>query len=204
MSFRGEAERILSVVRGLAVIAICLAGCREPLVQEERIEPRPAAVPVARELRPGEIATGEITGAEPVVYRVELGAGDFLHATLDQQGVDALAALVDSRGRDLLAIDSPNGEHGPEPIIFVAEEGGSYFLEVRPFGGGGGRFALRVETRPATGMDRIRARACAALSRGDAALAGGAAERRQALRWYAEAIEGWRRSEEVYQEALAE
>jgi CHAT domain-containing protein/Tfp pilus assembly protein PilF len=173
-------NRIFPVLRGAALVALCLA-CGEP---REPVREAPLAV-----------------------HRVALGDGEFLHATLEQQGVDAVAALLDSEepeGGDLLAIDSPNGERGPEHVFFVAEKGGSYLLEVRSFGHGGGRFTLGVETRPTTAMDRVRAEACAAVSRADAAMAGDAADRREALRWYEEAIAGWRRSREVYQEALTE
>jgi CHAT domain-containing protein len=210
---RGPLHRLAPVVRKAAVAAICLAACRgpgeparkAPPAPSQTTGPRPVAAAAVRELKPGRSEPGRLSGPGPVVYRIALGPGELLHAILEQQGVDLVVALRDPAGRELLALDSPAGDRSPEHLFFVGERGGSYLLEVRPIADvRDGRFALRAETRPATAMDRIRARACASTSRADAAMAGDAAALREAVRWYGAALAGWRRSREVYQEALGE
>jgi len=199
--------------QGAAVVAICLAACGKnggPAPERlsaggHPIATRRDAISVTGNLKPGKIEQGQIAGAQPAAYRVALGAGDYLHATLEQQGVDAVAVLLDPDGTAVLTVDSPNGNRGPEHLFFVATRSGSYLLEVRAFEKAGGRFTLQMESRPATAVDRSRATACRAVSEGDAALAqDNGTAKREALLLYTEAIEQWRRTGEAYQEALTE
>jgi CHAT domain-containing protein/Tfp pilus assembly protein PilF len=203
-----------SLVAGATVLgAVALAGCRE---SDDAGRARSAAVTqeagsqrvatVDRELKPGRTEAGRLSGPSPGAYRVVLGAGEYLHVVVEQRGMDAIAVLLDPGGRALLTLDSPTADRGPEEIFFVAETGGSYLLEVRPFGSGnGGGYEVRTERRRATELDRVRAAACRAVSEADAAGARGDVGARSASRTrYGEAIEQWRRAGEVYQEALTE
>jgi len=159
----------------------------------------------AAELRGGSNEERRFTGSEAVVYRLTLAAGEALHVTLDQRGVDLVAELRDSAGQPLVSVDSPNGDQGPEHVFFVAEGAGSYGLVIRSFGGRQGRFSIRRDSRSATDLDRWRAEACRTVSEADADVArSGASFRRAAVRRYADAIELWQRTEEVYQQALTE
>ena len=172
----------------------CLSACRQPA--NPPVEP-------AGDLKPGKILQGRLSGERPALYRIALSPGEYVHVKLEQQGVDAVASLLDPDGGTLLAIDSLNGDRGPEHLFFVADQGGSYLVEARAFGDGRGRFLLESESRPATPVDRLRAAACRALSEADA-LMGTVATQRQALKSYEVALDGWRRSGEVFQEAMTE
>jgi CHAT domain-containing protein/Tfp pilus assembly protein PilF len=205
--------RLLLVAGATVLGAVALAGCRQ---DDDAGRARPAAAAlepasrrvatVDRELKPGKTEVGRLSGPSPGAYRVALGAGEYLHVVVEQRGMDAVAVLLDPGGRALLALDSPTGDRGPEEIFFVAETGGSYLLEVRPFGSGnGGGYEVWTERRRATERDRGRAAACRAVSEADAAGARGDVGARSASRRrYGEAIEQWRRAGEVYQEALTE
>src|SRR6185295_18186400 len=127
-------------------------------------------------------------------YRVVLAAGDYLHAVVEQRGVDVIAAVFDPTGRQLLQVDSPTGKEGPEPLFLVAAMPGAYRLEVRPLAPQSrGRYGLRIEElRPASSADRLRARAASDVAGAEALRAqGGAGSLRRALAAYRAALRGW-------------
>jgi len=47
-----------------------------------------------------------------------------------QQGIDVTLRLIDPAGTTLAEVDSPNSSYGPEPLMWIAEVGGTYRLEV--------------------------------------------------------------------------
>ena len=197
--------RLLVAVGLAAWTAASAGGCRKVPIAEGAKQPSgvPAAG-AATELRPGRIEKGRLSGPAPAAYRVALRPGEYLRASIEQRGVDVAATLLDPAGGEILAVDSPTGERGVEEIFFVAERVGTYLVQVRPFSkGSGGEYEVRTERRAATRDDRTRAMACRTVSEADAAV-GDPASRRRAIGQFAEALELWRRSGEVYQEALTE
>lgn len=117
----------------------------------------------------------ETLAGAPRAYPVQLTEGDFLAVVVEQRGVDVAVALADPAGETILEVDSPNGAHGPEPLAAVAGRAGVYRLTVRPLGAAAaGRFDVRVTAlRPATGRDRLEARARRAFAEGERLRAGG-------------------------------
>jgi enterochelin esterase-like enzyme len=79
--------------------------------------------PVARAIRAGEAHR----------YRIALAAGHAAIGLVMQSGIDVELILFDPAGRKLAALDSPNGDKGPEPFVIEATAAGAYDLEVRPF-----------------------------------------------------------------------
>ncbi|MET0645606.1 MAG: CHAT domain-containing protein [Pyrinomonadaceae bacterium] len=120
---------------------------------------RQAAAPapeVGRPLRVG------MSGGETHLYRVPLGAGQYLRAVVEQQGIDVSVALTAPGGQRLLEVDSPNGSYGTEPLSFVAADAGDYLIEVRSpeKKAPAGFYELRVEAlRGPTPADMTRVRA---------------------------------------------
>ncbi len=119
----------------------------------------------------------EITGGMVHTFRLRLNPGQFVRAVFDQRGVDLVLALKGPDGRELLKIDSPVGEWGPEPIFFEIEESGFYTIEARPRREWAppGRYEFRLTARKATEQDlrrfpaeRAFATATALLTSGDA------------------------------------
>src|SRR5688500_14633082 len=94
-------------------------------------QPSPAAAPpIEREIRGGELHS----------FRLLLNPGQFVRAVFDQRGVDIVLTLAGPDGAELLRVDSPNGEWGPEPLFFEVGAGGHYTIQARarrPFAGPG-------------------------------------------------------------------
>ncbi|RMH23622.1 MAG: CHAT domain-containing protein, partial [Acidobacteria bacterium] len=128
------------------------------------------------------------------LYHLTLAAGDFLHLTVEQLGVDVVARLEDGAGRAVLEADSPSGARGVERLQILAGAAGPYRLRVRAFDGQrGGRYRLAVVARrPATGDDRRRAAAAARFAAADASWLAGDLE--AAAAGFDEAGELWRRA----------
>lgn len=87
-----------------------------------------------------------------------LAPGEILHVLVEQQGLDVALSLRDPQGKEILRVDSPNGEHGPEEILQIAELPGSFRLEIQPAGlPEAGLYVLReASNRPALPEDRER------------------------------------------------
>ena len=76
--------------------------------QQEAAAP-PALAPVERELK----------GGESHSYLISLAAGQFLHALVEQKGIDLEVVVYGPDGRQLSAADSPNDLWGPEPLVVL-------------------------------------------------------------------------------------
>ena len=92
-------------------------------------------------------------------FTINLNAGDFLHVTVEQQGVDVIAELANGDGV-ILTQDSPNGQFGIECIAYVARDSGQHRLTLTSFGGGAGAQSGNIELhviahRIATSADAI-------------------------------------------------
>ncbi|HEY2292308.1 MAG TPA: CHAT domain-containing tetratricopeptide repeat protein [Thermoanaerobaculia bacterium] len=105
------------------------------------------------------------------VLRIAVQPGDYIHAVADQGPRDVALTLFDSRGRQLLKVDSLTAETAPrrpaEEIHWVADAPGELRIELSLLDGPRDRpCALRLaEHRRATAADRQRALAEAELVR---------------------------------------
>jgi CHAT domain-containing protein/Tfp pilus assembly protein PilF len=95
-------------------------------------------------------------------YRLDLAAGQFLRVVVEQRGVDLMVRLLDAKGTKRAEVDSPNSAWGSEHLLFVANETGTYRVEVRllesylPVG----HYRISIaEQRVATEQERSRATA---------------------------------------------
>ena len=72
----------------------------------------------------------ELKGGESHSYVINLTAGQFLYALVEQQGIDVRVTLFRPDGTQLAACDSPNSSWGSEPVLLVADLPGEYHVEV--------------------------------------------------------------------------
>ena len=187
-----------SLIVILAVLALTAATLFVPI--------RSSAPGPSTELRPGISLSSVLRSNVSDVYPIDLQAGDFLRAVVDQHGVDVVVSLEDPEGRQILETDSPNGVEGPEPVAAVATGTGWHRLVVRAFAPeASGRYTLRLlELRPATGRDRREAEAAAAFGRAELLQAEGTADAlRRAAGQYRVAVAGWKFLGETTREASA-
>jgi hypothetical protein len=104
----------------------------------------------------------ELSGGQTHIYRIELGAGQFALAQVEQRGAEVVLTANGPDGREFALIDLRIGGKGVEPLAIVADAAGEYILKVssRNPKAAVGRYEVKIsELRVATGQDRARARA---------------------------------------------
>jgi CHAT domain-containing protein/Tfp pilus assembly protein PilF len=149
----------------------------------------------------------EISGGESHRYQLSLESGQFVRLVVDQRGIDLVEVPSGPDGQTLAAIDGPNGTQGPEPVLLLAETGGSYSLEVRASNAtaGPGRYEIRLEElRPATPQDRSRVDAQQRFMQAlTVARERSAPSQQKAVALFEQALALWRAAGDRYGEALA-
>ena len=81
-------------------------------------------------LEPGTPIEKELAGGATDAYEIQVGAGQFLHAVVNQIGIDVALILYDPDGKKIGDMDSLNGTSGPEKISMIAESSGIYQLVI--------------------------------------------------------------------------
>jgi CHAT domain-containing protein/Tfp pilus assembly protein PilF len=114
--------------------------------EEKDVRPLEQGHPVKRELGPGQRHS----------YRLMLGAGQFLKAIIEQQGIDVVAQISGPDGKLILEFDSEHRLRGQEQASLAAKTAGDYRLILRPRQkeAAAGRYEIRIEElRAATEND---------------------------------------------------
>ena len=99
----------------------------------------------------------ELKGGETHSFQISLTAGQFLHAVVEQEGIDVQTSVFGPDGKQLSVSDSPNDRWGTEPILLVATTSGDYRVDVRsPHSKAPtGRYQIQIiALREATTVDR--------------------------------------------------
>jgi hypothetical protein len=110
-----------------------------------------------RALEAGKPIKSELAGGQEHVYRIGLGADQFLKVIVEQQGIDVVAQMSGPDGKQILEVDSESRSQGQEEVSLVAEVAGAFLLTVRPKLNGtpAGSYEIRIEElRVATDTDR--------------------------------------------------
>ena len=158
-----------------------------------------------RELVSGAAVERELAGGEVHVYRIEIAAGEYMHVTVAQRGIDVVGVLRGPDGVQLIEMDEFGGTLGAEELSCEAASGGGHTLGVIARAGGGnpGRYEVELEKRrEATVKDRARVAAERLLMEGRRAHGEGQGEAlERAIRKYGEAIEKWQEAGEQKWEA---
>lgn len=97
-------------------------------------------------LRLGQPFERELRGGQAHAYLIEVATGHYLRVSVEQLGVDVRAVMLAPGGRKWAEADSAAGTQGKEKLFGVAEEAGSFRLEVRPaHPDGAGKYRVRLE-----------------------------------------------------------
>jgi hypothetical protein len=98
-------EKIISLYARPNTLPVCPMADVTGLVQDgqgiQLLEPK---TPIQREM----------AGGETHSYQIILDKDQYLHAVVDQRGVDVAVTLFGPGGEQILVIDSPNGNLGPD------------------------------------------------------------------------------------------
>jgi CHAT domain-containing protein/tetratricopeptide (TPR) repeat protein len=111
----------------------------------------------SQQLEPGKPVEGELAGGQSHSYQMTLAAGQYVRLMVEQRGIDVAVKLFRPDGRQITEFDSEFRTQGQEPASWVAEETGSYRLDVgaKYENAAPGRYEIQaVELRSATEDDR--------------------------------------------------
>src|SRR5690349_9537550 len=110
-------------------------------------------------LQLGKVIEKTLAGGETHNYRVAAQAEELLRVVVEQRGIDIKLTVFAPDGQQLLEVDNPNGDQGPESASLVTSAAGDYRIEVKSEDkqAKAGRYEARLETlRAATETDRKR------------------------------------------------
>ncbi|MEP7339751.1 MAG: CHAT domain-containing protein [Acidobacteriota bacterium] len=173
----------------IAAAILILIGCAGAL---------PASTAAAFQQPPSSLELSKaiektLAGGEAHSYRVLAQTGQFLRVVVQQRGIDVKLTLFAPDGKQILEVDSPNGEQGPETASVITTAAGEYRIEIKSEDkkARAGRYEARLEAlQAATDTDRTRVAAEHAVAEAER-LAGEhtPAALRQAIQKYEEAVQ---------------
>jgi len=159
------------------------------------------------ELKPNTSVQRSLSGGQTNEYRMALNKGQFIHAVVEQKGIDVEVELLGPDGKRVGHMDSLNSAWGPEPMVAIAEIPGEYRLRVISGNpkAAAGKYELRtLALRQATSEDIRHVEANRAVEEGQDLLGQGTtASLQQAAERFERASAFYRSSGEQYDEALA-
>lgn len=177
------------------LLQLLLSCCLSAIVAAQQPS-LPLLSPVERELRGGQTDS----------YRVTLQAGEFLHAAVNQNGIDVVVVIFGPDGKQLSESDSPNDRWGTEPIMLIAPVAGEYRVDIRAGSPKAppGKYAITImEQRPATAADKDYATAQKLFDEGRVLRTQAAATgQRASIEKYQAALPLFRAADDMYRAAL--
>ena len=98
------------------------------------------------EITPGQPIERELKGGQKHTFRIHINAGQFFYTLVDQKGIDVVVTLFDHRNQPVFKVDSPNLNHGPEPLLAIIQDTGEYSIEVSApnKNAGAGRYEITI------------------------------------------------------------
>jgi CHAT domain-containing protein len=148
-----------------------------------------------------------LKGGEADSYRVNLSAGQFLYALVEQQGIDVRISLFKPDGSEIAASDSPNERWGNEPVLLIADVSGEYRVEVRAPNARSNPAHYQIKIlafREATATDKLHVAAQRAFDEGQKLRSQPAADsKRAAIAKYHEAVPLFEAAGDTYRQMFA-
>ncbi len=145
-------------------------------------------------------------GGEAHAYEVSLAADQFLWVIVDQRGIDVGVKATNPQGQQMAFSDNPNGPFGPEPLAIIADQAGTYRVDVSALNAkaAAGTYEIRVEAlRPALESDREHVAALKAFADGERLRGQNTADSRaQAIGQYEHALAFFRANGDRFNEVL--
>jgi CHAT domain-containing protein/Tfp pilus assembly protein PilF len=190
----------------LSVACLALAGA---LRAQSSTGTAPGAASVQSKsaiIEPDKSIEKALAGGQRDVFEIQVNAGQFLHAIVEQLGIDVGLTLRGPDGKTIASMDSPNGTVGLEQISTIAESSGIYVLEIACDDKSSPAARYRVLINPLrTPTDADRARISAERVFNEATLLSAQGNRESllsAIQKYETSLPLWRTAGDAYEEAL--
>src|SRR5271168_2771168 len=151
-----------SLALSIAIALLLAASASKTLAaipQDQSQASAPQQEPKPVPLEPGKPLERELKGGEKHTYEIRAQSGQFLHAVVEQLGIEVSLTFYAPDGKPAASMDSSSGDYGFEQISTVAEAQGTYKLEVGSSAKSTavGRYRLTIEpARIPTDQDRGR------------------------------------------------
>ena len=131
------------MIKSVLLLALLFADIIAAAQQVPTSAPTSAEVPL---LEPGKPIGRDLKASQTHTYNSRLSKGQFLGATVNQQGIDVVVCIFEPDGTKVAEIDSPNGDQGDEPIALEAKNTGLYRIDVSSFEKEAkpGRYEIRI------------------------------------------------------------
>ncbi len=158
------------------------------------------------ELKPNEIYVRQLKGGEQQVFKFNAIAGNCLRFIIEQQGIDVMITINDTKGGSFKQIDRPNGSFGRETVTFFVPQTGFYTIEIKTWMADAiaGKYGISyTETDSPTETDRKRDLAENLTSEGEDLRGQGSHENKEkAIGKFSEALRIWQELGDVYEQAV--
>jgi tetratricopeptide (TPR) repeat protein len=194
------------IMRGFVFFAVACLVLTGPLRAQNSSGAAGHPKSKATFLKPGKPLERALQGGEKHIYAIRAETGHFIHAIVDQLGIDVALTLYAPDDKPIGSMDSPNGAFGLEQISTIAEAPGIYRLEVASGDKNvpAGRYRVTVEpVRAPSGQDRARMAAEQMLfEAAQLQVQGSADSSKTAIQKYLASLPLWRTAGDRYEEAL--
>ena len=110
-----------------------------------------------RELKLGDPIEREMGRGAVHSYALSLTKGQFVKVVVEQKGIDVVVSIFAPGGEKIEEVDSLDGAKGPEEVLFIAETGGNFRLDVKAFDANTlvGHYEIKLESlREGEAQDR--------------------------------------------------
>ncbi len=165
------------------------------------------AKPLPVELTPGTTLEKLLQGGETQTYAIRAEKNAFVHATVEQHGIDVALTFTGPDGKPIASMDSPNGQFGLEQISILSDAAGLYIVEIASGDktAPAGKYKVRFDApRAPTEQDKIRLRAESIFMAAVALdVQQNASSLREASKKYEESAPLWHQAGDSYEESLA-
>jgi CHAT domain-containing protein/tetratricopeptide (TPR) repeat protein len=196
------------MMRGFVFFAIACLALAGPLCTQNSSGTASQPQGEITFLEPGKPLDRTLQGGEKHVYAIRAETGNFIHAIVDQLGIDVALTLYAPDGKPVGSMDSPKATFGLEQISTIAEAPGMYRLEVASGDKNVPASRYRVTVEPIRApSDQDRARITAERMFFEAVQLnrqGSADSLRMAIQRYVASLPLWRTAGDRYEEALTQ
>ena len=176
---------------------LCVAQVAVDKLQDEDVAELNLNQPVFRNMR----------GRETHRFKVSMLAGEYLHVTVQQQGIDVVLTITSDDLKEPIVVDRPNGAYGREGLSFIANTEQKVVLLLTSYTpkANQGNYSIDVDVRrPSVQQDRTMMAAELEITRAEnSRYRGTPRDLQRAVDEFQKAMELWREVKDPYEESVA-